>query len=95
MLRITTEAANHLQNVRRERGVDAGEGVRFVSAGGRVGLTFAPAPSPGDKVVDAGEMKVYVAADVVPLLDRTIIDARAEDGSTGLVIRRKTAATKK
>lgn len=93
MLQLTSEAARHLMKVRRERGVDERAGARFVSNGGRVGLTFAPAPMAGDRVVDSEPIRVFVAAEIADALDQTIIDARDEDGRTTLIMRKRTAST--
>lgn len=93
MLHLTPEATYHLIKTRQERGVDDRAGARFVSKGGRVGLTFALAPGAGDRVVDGEGIKVYVAADIAGVLDESIIDARDENGHTSLIMRKRTAAT--
>lgn len=93
MLQVTPKATHHLIQVRRERGADPRAGARFVSRGARVGLTFALAPATGDRVVDANEIKVYVASEIADALDQAIIDARDEDGQTALFMRRRAAAS--
>ena len=95
MLQLTTEAARHLISLRRERGVSDTAGARFVGRGGRVGLTFAPRPAEGDRVVEDQSIKVFVAADIAEAMDQSIIDARDENGVTGLVIRKRRAAKPK
>jgi hypothetical protein len=90
MIQVTPEAANHLLRLRTERGFEPNSAARFIRNSGRVGLTFAPAPEPGDRVVEGVEgIPVCVAPDVVEALDHSIVDARAEDGKMVLVIRRK------
>jgi Fe-S cluster assembly iron-binding protein IscA len=91
MLRLTPTAVTHLVNVRRERGVDERAGVRFVSQGGRVRLTFEKAPREGDTVVKAPEIEVYVAGDIAEALDRSVIDAQREENKTILVLRPQAA----
>jgi hypothetical protein len=44
-------------------------------------------------VVDANEIKVYVASEIADALDQAIIDARDEDGQTALFMRRRAAAS--
>jgi Fe-S cluster assembly iron-binding protein IscA len=89
MLQFTPQAAQHLMRVRQERGFDEKNGARFVSNSGRVGLTFAPAPQPDDRVVDASGIPVYLAPEAVPALEQAVVDVRAEDGTNVLVIRRQ------
>jgi Fe-S cluster assembly iron-binding protein IscA len=93
MLRLTPKATNHLITVRKERGVDDQAGARFISKGGRVGLTFAAAPTEGDRVVDGEKINVFVAADIAEALDQSIIDASDQNGRMSLVIRRRPPAT--
>jgi Fe-S cluster assembly iron-binding protein IscA len=87
MLQLTPKAAQHLIQVRGERGV-----VRFVSKDGRVGIAFTLAPMDGDRVVDGQQIKVFVAPEVATALDESIIDARDEDGRTALVMRKRAAS---
>jgi len=95
MLQVTPKATRHLIQVRRKRGADPRAGARFVRRGGRVGLTFALAPATGDRVVDAKEIRVYVASEIADALDHAIIDARDdEDGKTALFMRRRAAASR-
>ena len=92
MLQLTKEATRHLIEVRRERGVDDQAGARLVGKGGRVGLTFAQAPTAGDLVVEGDGIKVFVAADVTEVLQDSIIDSRETDGKRGLVMRKQATA---
>jgi Fe-S cluster assembly iron-binding protein IscA len=88
MLHLTPEATSHLVRVRRKRGLDDQNGARFVSRGTGVGLTFAPAPQPGDRVIDQKDIAVFVAR----ALDGSVIDARLEQGTSVLVLRRQAGA---
>jgi Fe-S cluster assembly iron-binding protein IscA len=92
MLQVTPEATQHLLRVRRERGLDDADSARFVRQTGRIGLTFTRSPEADDQFVDGGEIPIYLAADVAPALEDSVIDARPDDGRTVLVIR-KPAAT--
>jgi Fe-S cluster assembly iron-binding protein IscA len=92
MLQLTPEATSHLVRVRRERGLDDQSGARFVSNGARVGLTFAGAPEPGDRVIEQKDIPVYVASEVAEALDTSVIDARVEEGKSILVLRRQKGA---
>jgi Fe-S cluster assembly iron-binding protein IscA len=89
MLQLTKDATRHLIHVRQERGVDEDAGARFVSNGGRVGLTFAQAPSAGDLVVDGEGIRVFVAPDISQALEHSTIDAREVDGKRGLIMRKR------
>lgn len=95
MLQLTPEATRYLLKVQGERGVDERAGARFVSKGGRVGLTFAPAPVAGDRVLNSAEIKVYVAAEIAKTLDESVIDARDEDGQIALSMRKQAASKTK
>jgi len=95
VLKLTSSASRHLVNLRKERGVDDRAGVRFVSKEGRVGLTFSLKPVHGDRELDGEAIKVYIAPEIAPALDESIIDARDEDGKTALVLRKQATATPK
>jgi Fe-S cluster assembly iron-binding protein IscA len=89
MLQLTPEATSHLVRVRRKRGLDDQNGARFFSRGTGVGLTFAAAPEPGDRVIDQKDIAVFVAPEVAEALDGSVIDARIEQGKSVLVLRRQ------
>lgn len=88
MVQLTSDATDHLRRVRRERGFGETEGVRFVQNSGRIALTFVKEPAAGDSIMGGESLPVYVSSDVAGTLDDAVIDARAEDGKVGLVIRR-------
>jgi Fe-S cluster assembly iron-binding protein IscA len=87
MLRLTSDATDHLVRVRQERGATKDAGARLVRGGGGVRLTFSQSPEQGDKVIDASDIKVFVAPEIADALDSSVIDAKTEDGRTYLVIR--------
>jgi len=93
MLELTPKAGRYLTNLRGQRGVDDRAGARLVSRGGRIGLTFAPAPVAGYRVVDGGVIKLYVPPEIAETLVESIIDVRDEDGQTELVIRKRATRT--
>lgn len=95
MLQLTPNAVQHLVRLRNERGLDDRAGVRFVSKEGRVGMTFSMKPVNGDREIDAESIKVYVASEIAPTLDESVIDAREEDGKAALVLRKQTTAAPK
>lgn len=88
MLQITLKAQAHLVRVRRERGIDDHQGARFVGNNGKVRLTFASAPQPGDQEIGGNELRIFVAPEVATRLDTAIIDAKQEDSKDVLVMRR-------
>jgi Fe-S cluster assembly iron-binding protein IscA len=92
MLQLTPEATRHLVRVRRQRGLDDQRGARFVSKGPSVGLTFASGPEPGDRVIEQEAIAVFVASEVADALDRSVLDARLEQGKSVLVLRRQPSA---
>ena len=93
MLQITDKAAIHLLYARSERGFDERAGARFVRGSAGVGLTFAPAPEPGDQVLSGSALPIYVAEDVTEALDQAVIDVAAEDGGSRLVLRSQSGAS--
>ena len=97
MLRFTTQAIDHLQQVRGERGLEPTELPRFVRRSGRLALTFARAPEEGDRLVDGGRMSTLVASSAADLLDGKTIDVKAAEGKSVLVVkqRRETADAKR
>jgi hypothetical protein len=64
MLQITDQATTHLLRARTERGFDEQAGARFVRSSVGVGLTFSPAPEPGDEVLAGSALPIYVAEDI-------------------------------
>lgn len=96
MLRFTTQAIDHLQQVRGKRGLDASELPRFVRRSGRLALTFARSPEEGDRLVDGGRMSTLVASSAADLLDGKTIDVKADEGKAVLVVkhRREAAAAR-
>jgi len=96
MLRFTTQAIDHLQQVRGKRGLDASELPRFVRRSGRLALTFARSPEEGDRLVDGGRMSTLVASSAADLLDGKTIDVKADEGKAVLVVKhRRPAAAEK
>lgn len=87
MVRITDRATTHLIRARTEGGFDERAGARFVRGSAGVGLTFAPAPEQGDEVLAGSALPIYVAEEVIAVLDQVVIDAAADDGESRLVIR--------
>ena len=92
MLQITDKAAIHLLRARTERGFDERAGARFVRGSAGVGLTFAPAPEPGDQVLAGSALPIYVAEDVTEALEQAVIDVAADDGESRLVLRSQSGA---
>jgi Fe-S cluster assembly iron-binding protein IscA len=86
MLQLTSDAVTHLARIRRERGQD-GTAVRLIRNNGRLGLTFAAAPEPGDRTIGAGEITVCVPPDVAETLADSTIDVKTEEGKSLLVAR--------
>ena len=83
MLTITQNAEQALDAVVAAENAPEGAGVRIsqgVGADGQaaVGLAVAPAPEPGDAVVDDANVPVFLAAEVAELLDDKILDAQVE-----------------
>ncbi len=96
MLRLTTQAIDHLQRVRGQRGIDAKELPRFIRRSGRLALTFVRAPEEGDRLVDGGKMSTLVAPSAADLLDGKTIDVKAAEGKSMLVVKhRREAAAKR
>ena len=58
-----------------------------MSNGTGVGLTFAPTPEPGDRVVEGPEIPIFVAPQILDRLSRSQIDVSEKSGKPGLVLR--------
>lgn len=86
MLQITREATRYLVRARKERGLDAKAGARFVRTSGGVGLTFALEPEHHDRVVEHS-VPIYLDEHLAAALDRSTIDVSTEDGQPRLVVR--------
>jgi iron-sulfur cluster assembly protein len=83
VLTITPDAEQAIDAVVAAGSAPDGAGLRIsqgVGADGQpaIGLAVASAPEVGDEVVEDTNTPVFVAADVVPLLDDKVLDARVE-----------------
>ena len=58
-------------------------------------MTFSLKPMTGDREIDAEAIKVYVAPEIAPTLDQSVIDAREDEGKAALVLRRQPTAARK
>jgi Fe-S cluster assembly iron-binding protein IscA len=92
MVQVTPQAAQHLSQVRNQRGLSRSAGVRFVPNGSGIGITFSPEPEPGDSVIMAPDLPVYLAAEVATRLEKATIDVAENDGKTKLVVRASQAS---
>jgi hypothetical protein len=87
MIQLTSDANEYLRQVREARGIESTAGARFVRSPGGIGLTFATAPSPGDQLVRAEDLQLYIPDDLASALASSIIDVSADDGTPRLVLR--------
>ena len=92
MLEITKQAAAHLIRLRAEEGLGPDSGARFVRGTSSVALTFASQPEPGDVVLDGYDLPVYVAKDLVEVLDRSVIDETTDGDGPRLAVRPQVSA---
>ena len=78
MITLTPTAADQLQKVMQEKGLESHALRVFVSGGGcsglSYGMTFAEGPDIGDQVFEANNMKVVVDPGSVQYLDGAEID---------------------
>jgi len=78
MITLTSTAADQLQQVMQEKGLDNHALRVFVSGGGcsglSYGMTFAEGPDIGDQVFEAGKVQVVVDAGSIQYLDGAEID---------------------
>ncbi len=89
MLRLTSQATDHLMRVRREKGLETNAVPRFIRKAGRLVLTFAGGPESGDRVVDSGRLSTLVASSAADLLDGATIDVGTSSGKSLLTVRRR------
>lgn len=93
MFRMTTGAADHLKSIAQRREDLRGRTPRLARDSGQLRLGYAEASKPGDKVVEASGVKLFVAPDVTDDLDTATIDVRREsDGKEALVLRNDAGA---
>lgn len=83
---LTPEAVEVIRRSLELAGADTDElGVRLRVAGGQVRPRFAPAPEPGDVVVEAGDVRVFVERSVAESHPEVEIAVSAEHDT--LVVR--------
>jgi Fe-S cluster assembly iron-binding protein IscA len=90
MVRLTKDALTHLVAIRGQRGLGRELAARFIKRGPGLGLSFSKAPEPGDRIVPADGITVYLAADVAERLDAGVIDVGDKNGKTALFFRKTT-----
>jgi Fe-S cluster assembly iron-binding protein IscA len=83
VLTITPNAEQAIDAVVASETAPEGAGLRIsqgVGADGQpaIGLSVALAPEAGDEVVEEANVPVFLAPDVVPLLDDKVLDARVD-----------------
>jgi iron-sulfur cluster assembly protein len=83
VLTISPDAEQALDAVVASETAPEGAGIRISQGVGTdgqpaIGLSVAPAPEAGDEVVEEANVPVFLAADVVPLLDDKVLDARVD-----------------
>lgn len=86
MLTITRDAEQALDAIVAAQDVPEGAGVRIsqgVGADGQpgIGLTLTTEPAVDDAVVEEGTVPVFLAAEVVELLEDKVLDAQIEGDS--------------
>jgi Fe-S cluster assembly iron-binding protein IscA len=89
MLRLTSQATDHLMRLRAQHGADANALPRFVRRSGRLALTFVRGPEQGDLIVDGGRLSTLVAPSAADLLEDRTIDVKATDGKAVLVAKHR------
>ena len=87
MVQVTPQAVRHLSKTRNQRDLSRKAGVRFVSHGSAVGLTFSGQPKPGDSVSMVADLPVYIAPEVAEQLAGSTIDVAERDGKMKVLIR--------
>lgn len=87
MIQVTPLAAKHLVEVRNGRGFGRTAGARFLPQGHGVGMSFARVPEPGDTVIAAIGIDIFIAQELASKLEGSTIDISATDGKTDLVLR--------
>jgi iron-sulfur cluster assembly protein len=91
MLTLTENAADIVKQIAdqvpHDKGADTGvPGIRITSAdeGAEAGLTLtaAPAPEPGDQVVDEAGARIFLDPEAATVLDDKVLDAEVQpDGA--------------
>lgn len=87
MIHVTARAAQHLIGVRARRGFSQDAGARFIRVSNGVGMSFLGAPRPGDDVLSAHGIDLYVGPDVARKLEGSTLDVRERDGRADLILR--------
>ena len=87
MLQVTSNAASALASARAQQGVPEHFGVRiFASASANPDMTaayrfgFVEEPKKDDQVTEAEGTRVFVAPEVAPLLDNSVLDTQETGG---------------
>jgi iron-sulfur cluster assembly protein len=86
MLTLTENAADIVKQIADQVPDGEGPGIRISSAApdadGGLTLTAAPAPEPGDQVVDEAGARIFLDAAAASVLDDKVLDAAVEpDGA--------------
>ena len=94
MLKVTSEAATVLKAAKNETGAPSQAGLRIRRADHMpaddnsvaVALAFIDAPEPNDQTLEEDGLRVFVAGDLVDVLDDKTLDVRATEDGAELVL---------
>jgi Fe-S cluster assembly iron-binding protein IscA len=94
MLKVTSEAATVLKAAKDETGAPSNAGLRIrradhLPAGDNsvaVALAFIDDPEPNDQILEEESLRVFIANDLVDVLDNKTLDVRATEDGAELVL---------
>ncbi len=85
MLTLTEEGMKAIRTLTSRPGLTGESGLRIVSqdGAGALALSVSAAPEPGDEIIEAGDVRVFLQPDAAAMLKGATLTARIEeDGET-------------
>ena len=87
MLRLTARAAATFATIRADWGLGREAGLRLRPDRHGIGMAFCRLPEPGDAVIDAEEIKIYVARELTVALEGSTIDVDGGGRARDFILR--------
>ncbi len=87
MIAVTPRAAQHLVDMRSQRGLTRTGGARFIPMSNGVGMAIVGGAKPGDKVIPANGIEIYAGPETARRVEGSTLDVEDKAGRAALVLR--------
>ncbi len=86
MLTLTDQAVDVVRSLTQAPQAPADAGLRLAPGGDGLELSVVESPAPGDEVIDASGVKVFVEQQASQMLDEQTLDATVTEGQVSFFL---------